>query len=74
MKATVYDHCVRVEVEEDVVLEFKRLGGLNMEEMHIVRMGPLCEIVSGEYKNKKKLRLARERGLEELAANAWGAR
>jgi hypothetical protein len=74
MKATVYADCVRVEVEKDIVLEFKRLGDLNLKKTPIVRVGPLCEIISAEYKNKKKLKLARECGLEELATNMWGAR
>ena len=65
MKAKVYYNCVRVEVSPGCVLQFKKLGDLNLEQSPV--------IISGEI-DKKHFKKARERGLEELSANMWGAR
>ena len=65
MKAKVYYNCVQVEIEPGAVLQFKKLGDLNLEKTPV--------IISGEV-DKKHFKKARECGLEELATNMWGAR
>ena len=65
MKARVDYKCVRVEVSPGCVLEFKKLGDLNLEKTPV--------IISGEV-DEKHFKKARERGLEELSTNMWGAR